>query len=81
MGVERIVLTVCAHIFSDTRIATRVHPKENRVVLTLDGSPRGWAELDVFLGRAELVRLRDTLTATLAELDEKRVVLEQESAA
>jgi hypothetical protein len=74
-------VTVGVHMYPATPIRARVHPEENRVVLRLEGSGQGWAELLVFADRAELVRLADVLSATLAELDEKRAELERKSAA
>lgn len=72
---RRLSLTVDAHVCAETEIKPRIHPTENRVVMSLSGHGNGICDLHLYTDRAELVRLRDALTTALADLDTARVAL------
>jgi len=70
---RRLSLTVDALVCSETVIKPRIYAGENRVVMSLHGD--GMCDLHVYTDRIELVRLRDALTAALADLDTARATL------
>jgi hypothetical protein len=62
-------VTMSVHVFPDTPVRVRLHPEDNRVVLICGDAPGFSTVLHVYLRRAELVALRDTLTAAVVDLD------------
>jgi len=76
---RRFTVIVSAHIGASTGIESRVYPGENRVTVSLEGS--GLTDVTLFADRAELVRLRDALSAVLTDLDEQRGALAEGSRA
>ena len=68
-----MVVSMSAHLRPETEIVTHTDAVKDRGWLSVDGP--GGAYVSLFAGRAELVRLRDALTAVLAELDAERAAL------
>ena len=64
-------VTVSVHVHADTPMRVVLHPEQDRAVVTLGDTP-GCPTLDLYARRAELVALRDTLTAAVADLDAAR---------
>ena len=60
-------VTVGAHIQASTVISHQCYPGEGRATVAFEGTNS--AIVTLFLPRAELARLRDALTAVIAELD------------
>ena len=73
---RRLSLSVDAHVCSETEIEARIHPSDNRVVMSLNGN--GICDVHLYAKRAELARLRDALTTALADLDTARTALAAE---
>lgn len=65
---RRLVVVVGAHVTEHTVIRHHWYPADERVTVTFEGTGGG-SHMTLFLPRAELVRLRDTLTAIIAEFD------------
>ena len=63
-----------AHVNAFTQISHRLYVAEDRVTVTLEGT--NFARLTLYLPHAELLRLRDTLTAVALELDDERAALD-----
>jgi hypothetical protein len=63
-------MTASAHMRPETEILTRSDATTNRGWLGVDGP--GGSYMTVFAERADLVRLRDALTALVAEIDTER---------
>ena len=70
-----MIVSVMVHLRAETTIATRVDTASNCGSLSMDGPVAGYVTL--FADRPELVRLRDTLTAMVTELDTERAALAQ----
>ena len=68
-----MIVSVMVHLRAETTITTRVDAPDNCGSLSMDGPMTGYVTL--FADRAELVRLRDTLTAMVTELDTERAAL------
>ena len=60
-------VTVGAHIQASTVISHQCYPGEGRATVAFEGTNS--AIVTLFLPRAEVARLRDALTAVIAELD------------
>jgi hypothetical protein len=54
------------HLYPGVPVRVRLHPGEDRAVVGIGTDP---LMLDLFCERAELVALRDTFTAAVADLD------------
>jgi hypothetical protein len=65
-------VTMSVHVFPDTPVRVRLHPEDDRVVLICGDAPGFSTVLHVYLRRAELLALRDTLTAAVVDLDTAR---------
>jgi hypothetical protein len=70
---QELALVVSAHLSAGTEIRSRVHPAENRAVVTLGG--HRITDVALFADRPDLERLRDALTAVLTDLDDQRATL------
>ena len=64
--------TMSVHIHPDTPIQVRLHPDQDRAVVIL-GDTAGCPTLDLYVRRAELIALRDTLTAAVADLGSRSI--------
>jgi len=58
-------VTVSAHVFETTSFPVRIHPREDRVTVGVEGSG---GSVTLYLDRTDLVRLREVLDATEREL-------------
>ena len=65
---RRLAVIAAAHVTEHTVIRHHWYPADERVTVTFEGADGG-SHMTLFLPRAELVRLRDTLTAMIAEFD------------
>ena len=76
---RRRVLSVAvdAHLYPDTAIDVRVYAMEDRATVRLTAGLGSGVDVTLFADRSELVRLRDTLTAMVTELDTERAALAQ----
>ena len=70
-----LTVSAFAHLCPETRIEWRLTAVEDRASLTVEGPGPGYVTL--FADRAELVRLRDAVTALVAELESERAALAQ----
>ncbi len=62
-----VTMNVHVHVHAETAVSVRLHPQEDRAVLSLGDAP-GCPTLVLFADQAELVVLRDALTAAVADL-------------
>ncbi|MEV1295816.1 hypothetical protein [Pseudonocardia sp. NPDC049635] len=58
-------MTVNVHVFETTSFPVRVHPREDRVTVDVEGSG---GSVTLYLDRPDLVRLREVLDVTEREL-------------
>jgi hypothetical protein len=61
-----ITAALMVHLYPGVPVRVSLHPEEDRAVV---GIGTGTLMLDLFCGRAELVALRDTLTAAVTDLN------------
>jgi len=66
--VERMAVTVSVHVYPETPVRVRLHPDQDRIVVIF-GEGVGVPTVDLYLQRAELIALRDTLAAAVSDLD------------
>lgn len=59
------MVTVNVHVFETTQFPVRIHPREDRVTVDVEGSG---GSVTLYLDRTDLVRLREVLDATEREL-------------
>jgi hypothetical protein len=71
-GRSPIAATVSVHVYPGAPMRVRLHPEEDRAVLILGDRLGCPTILDLYLPRAELVALRDTLHAAVTDLDTPR---------
>ena len=64
-----MITSLGVHIYPQTPIRVRLHPEENRAVLIVGDVLGCPTTLDLYVQRAELVALRDMLTAAVLDLD------------
>jgi hypothetical protein len=68
-------LSVNVHVRPGTVIESTVYAAEDRATVSLEAGPGYRAEVTLFAHRAELVRLRDALSAVADELDSTQPAL------
>src|SRR5690349_2122407 len=66
------------HLYPGVPVRVTLHPQEDRVVVAVG---TGALLLDLFCDRAELITLRDALTAAVTDLDTARHTLDTPDAA
>jgi hypothetical protein len=64
---------VSAHVYEQTPIHHTLYAAENRVTVTFEGA--NGVRVTLFLSAAQLHRLRDRLTAVIAEFEAERTAL------
>jgi hypothetical protein len=65
-GGARVTASLMVHLYPGVPVRVSLHPGEDRVVVAIGTST---LLLDLFVDRAELVALRDALTAAVLDLD------------
>jgi hypothetical protein len=65
-GGARVTASLMVHLYPGVPVRVSLHPGEDRVVVAIGTSA---LLLDLFVDRAELVVLRDALTAAVLDLD------------
>ncbi len=68
-GVPVATAALMVHLYPGVPVRVTLHPSENRAVVAIG---TGMLALDLFCDRAELVALRDCLTAAVVDLDTAR---------
>ena len=68
-GVPVATASLMLHLYPGVPVRVTLHPSENRAVVAIG---TGTLLLDLFCDRAELVALRDCLTAAVVDLDTAR---------
>jgi hypothetical protein len=68
-GVPAVSAALMLHLYPGVPVRVTMHPRENRAVVAIG---TGTLLLDLFCDRAELVALRDALTAAVLDLDTAR---------
>ena len=61
-------MTVSVHVYPETPVRVKLHPDQDRIVVIF-GEGVGVPTVDLYLQRAELIALRDTLAAAVVDLD------------
>jgi hypothetical protein len=64
-----ILTALSVHVFPETSLRVRLHPDEDRAVVIVGDTLDCPTLLNLFVDRAELVVLRDRLTAAVTDLD------------
>ena len=68
-GGARVTTSLMVHLYPGVPVQVSLHPGEDRAVVAIGTAT---LLLDLFVDRAELVVLRDTLTAAVLDLDTAR---------
>ena len=68
-GGARVTASLMVHLYAGVPVQVTLHPVQDRVVVAIGTST---LLLDLFVDRAELVALRDSLTTAVTDLDTAR---------
>jgi hypothetical protein len=76
-GAPVVTASLMLHLYPDVPLRVSLHPDEDRAVVAIG---TGTLLLSLFCDHAELVALRDTLTAAVTDLDTTRQTINNDTA-